>query len=231
MQHPTPRPATKASDFQFLIAENSKDRSRGTICPSEWTTSRLSQSRAQATLKGGRRLRPSREGAGKTGCSPHPQPRSQLKKHTGVVATGRGGFNRPSLRNGFNGFLRALLGDRAFLPPSSTQCASIVANLMPASGHQDHTASPSASSASRLYAPPRPPHPAPNVRDDREPSLLGARDSAGDSRDFSSKGSEISLRVMLDTSFAKQPVGQISGTMACGQIALLPMPSDQLSPI
>jgi hypothetical protein len=28
------------------------------------------------------------------------------------------GFTRPSLRNGFNGFLRDLLGDRAFLPPS-----------------------------------------------------------------------------------------------------------------
>jgi hypothetical protein len=27
-------------------------------------------------------------------------------------------FNRPSLRNGFNGFLRALPGDRAFLSPS-----------------------------------------------------------------------------------------------------------------
>src|SRR5579863_7161349 len=28
------------------------------------------------------------------------------------------GSIRPSLRNGFNGFLRALPGDRAFLPPS-----------------------------------------------------------------------------------------------------------------
>jgi hypothetical protein len=28
------------------------------------------------------------------------------------------GFTRPSLRNGFNGFLRALPGDRALLPPS-----------------------------------------------------------------------------------------------------------------
>src|SRR5450432_794860 len=27
-------------------------------------------------------------------------------------------ISRHSLRNGFNGFLRALLGDRAFLPPS-----------------------------------------------------------------------------------------------------------------
>jgi hypothetical protein len=94
--------------------------------------------------------RPSSEGAGKTGCPPHPQPRVQNRKHTSVVATGRGGFIRPSLRNGFNGLLRALPGDRAFLPPSSTQCASIVADLMPASGHQDHAASPSASNALRL---------------------------------------------------------------------------------
>src|SRR5712671_1296675 len=28
---------------------------------------------------------------------------------------------RPSLRNGFNGFLRALLGDRALLPPSPAE--------------------------------------------------------------------------------------------------------------
>jgi hypothetical protein len=44
-------------------------------------------------------------------------------------------------RNGFNGFFRALSGDRAFLPPSLADCS---ANLMPASRHQDHTTSPSA---------------------------------------------------------------------------------------
>ena len=54
------------------------------------------------------------------------------------------GNTRHFLRNGFNGFLRALLGDRALLPPSPARCASIVANLTPASGRQDHTASPSA---------------------------------------------------------------------------------------
>jgi hypothetical protein len=48
---------------------------------------------------------------------------------------------RHSPRNGFNGFLRDLPGDRAFLPPS---LAAFAANLMPASGHQDHTTSPSA---------------------------------------------------------------------------------------
>jgi hypothetical protein len=54
------------------------------------------------------------------------------------------GSIRLSPRNGFNGFLRALPGDRAFLPPSSTNKS---ANLTPASGRQDHTTSPSASGA------------------------------------------------------------------------------------
>jgi hypothetical protein len=46
------------------------------------------------------------------------------------------------------------------------------ATLTPASGRQDHTTSPSAS-ASFVNAPPkRPPHPAPNVRDDRDTPLL-----------------------------------------------------------
>jgi hypothetical protein len=56
-------------------------------------------------------------------------------------------------RNGFNGLFRALPGDRAFLPPSSADQGSVrarsgaqtSANLTPASGRQDHTTSPSAS--------------------------------------------------------------------------------------
>jgi hypothetical protein len=44
------------------------------------------------------------------------------------------------------GLFRALPGDRAFLPPSP---ARLSANLMPASGHQDHTSSPSACQRSR----------------------------------------------------------------------------------
>jgi hypothetical protein len=51
---------------------------------------------------------------------------------------------RHSPRNGFNGFLRALLGDRACLPPSFADSS---AHLTPASGRQDHTTSPSASGA------------------------------------------------------------------------------------
>src|SRR6202011_3278386 len=49
-----------------------------------------------------------------------------------------------SPRNGFNGFLRALPGDRALLPPSSLR-SLLPKNLTPASGRQDHTTSPSAS--------------------------------------------------------------------------------------
>src|SRR6266478_5470467 len=60
---------------------------------------------------------------------------------------------------------------------------NIVANLTPASGRQDHTTSPSASAPLVSTSPKRPPHPAPNVRDDRDTPLLrgrDARDVAGD---------------------------------------------------
>jgi hypothetical protein len=102
----------------------------------------------------------------------------------------------------FYSLYRALPGDRAFLPPSSLR-SLLLKNLMPASGHQDHTTSPSASTPSTPKATPgfvqvrrsfseggsalvrsatcvhRIP---PRVRDDREPPLCEARrgDSAFD---------------------------------------------------
>ena len=81
------------------------------------------------------------------------------------------GSIRLSARNGFNGFLRALPGDRACLSPSS---ADDSANLTPASGCQDHTTSPFASGALvrstiRVHRIP------PRVRDDRDTPLCGAR--------------------------------------------------------
>jgi hypothetical protein len=63
------------------------------------------------------------------------------------------------------------------------RCESILANLMPASRHQNHTTSPSANRRIRQLRSSRPSHPAPNVRDDREAPLLRARDArinAGD---------------------------------------------------
>src|SRR6266516_3612287 len=70
------------------------------------------------------------EGAGNAGRSLHPQSRVRNKiKHTSVVTTGSDGFNRHSPRNGFNGFLRALLGDHAVLPPSSCGYGFVQARL------------------------------------------------------------------------------------------------------
>jgi hypothetical protein len=70
---------------------------------------------------------------------------------------GHTGITRHSPRNGFNGFLRALPGDRALLPPSP---AGPTASLTPASRCQDHTTWPSASNIARL-ARRCVPHPAP----------------------------------------------------------------------
>src|SRR5579864_3376583 len=60
---------------------------------------------------------------------------------------------RRFLRNGFNSFLRALPGDRAFLSPSPLR-SLLLKNLTPASRRQDHTTSPSAGKARPSAAPP-----------------------------------------------------------------------------
>src|ERR1700681_1910198 len=82
--------------------------------------------------------------------------------------TGSAEAIRHSLRNGFNAYNVLSPVSRALLPPSP---ALLSANLMPASGHQDHTPSPSASgafvkSAVRVHRTP------PRVRDDRETPLF-----------------------------------------------------------
>src|ERR1700676_4692338 len=104
-------------------------------------------------------------------------------------------------RNGFNGFLRALPGDRAVLPPSSRglrfyHCPvgpiKPPQDLTPASGCQDHTTSPYAATSlvrslgdrSRAFRQPalQPRRAqnaaastasAPRVRDDRDTPLVG----------------------------------------------------------
>ncbi len=130
-----------------------------------------------------------------------PQPCVQSIESTRVSHHRSTGSTRPSLRNGFNGLLRALPGDRAFLSPSLAAMRSIVANLTSASGYQDHTTSPSASTPSLVVATSRPSHPAPNVRDDREAPLLRVRGMAGISNAVSSnRRSEIFLSEGLDTS-------------------------------
>jgi hypothetical protein len=134
-----------------------------------------------------------REGAGNAGRSMHPQPRMQNKKAYECSHHGHTGFARHSLRNGFNGFLRALPGDRALLPPS---LADRSANLMPASGHQNHTTSSSASalfvsSAMRVH------RISPRVRDDRDTPLCGSRQARFRS-DLGQAGKELFFQKRLD---------------------------------
>ena len=76
----------------------------------------------------------------------------------------------------FYGLIRALPGDQACLTPSP---ALLIADLTPALGRQNHTTWPYASAsfvrlAVARLTPPRPPHPLPNVRDDRETPLCGS---------------------------------------------------------
>ena len=86
--------------------------------------------------------------------------RPKNRKDTSVVTTGLPKRSGLPCANGFNGFLRALSGDRAFLPPSPVTMLSHRPCLMPASRHQDHTTSPSAVGALVWQSHPRPPHPA-----------------------------------------------------------------------
>jgi hypothetical protein len=86
--------------------------------------------------------RPPSEGAGNAGrwCA---RSRACSVGNTRVSHHGHTGNTRHSPRNGFNGLFRALPGDRALLPPSPLR-SLLLKNLMPASGHQDHTTLPSA---------------------------------------------------------------------------------------
>src|SRR5712671_4420483 len=86
---------------------------------------------------------------------------------------------RPSLRNGFNGVLRALLGDHAWLPPSPVRRRKrlhVLSACIGAPGPHDFAVRCSIirpRKKLRLTLP-RPSHPVPNVRDDRDTPLLWA---------------------------------------------------------
>src|SRR6202011_3471545 len=68
------------------------------------------------------------EGAGKAGCPEHPQPVCIGSKHT-VVTTVAPEITRLSPRNGFNGFLRALLGDEFLLVTVAERTSGDLARL------------------------------------------------------------------------------------------------------
>jgi hypothetical protein len=82
------------------------------------------------------------------------------------------GITRHSPRSGFNSLFRDLPGDLALLPPSPLR-SLLLKNLTSASRRQDHTTSPVRYRAIRQRRNLRPPHPVPNVRDDRETPPCG----------------------------------------------------------
>ena len=116
------------------------------------------------------------EGAGKAGCRLHPWALCN-KKSTGVgpqVNRSNAGFPCAVVY----GLLRALPGDRAFLPPSPPRSV-LLGSLTPASGRQDHTTSPSARSGVRLRRHPRPPHPTATFVTCATPLLSGETGGVG----------------------------------------------------
>jgi len=123
-------------------------------------------------------------------------PCAKGSKHTVVTTVAPGSPGIPA-RNGFNGFLRALPGDRLIVTVTRVM-RSIIANLTPAPGRQDHTTSPSAICAVRQkrIRVHRIPHPT-SVTIAKRPSY-GARDSAEYAGDLGRKGSEIFFKTHLD---------------------------------
>jgi len=114
------------------------------------------------------------EGAGNAGWFGHTHGLAcEIRKHTSKSPQ-VSPAHRHSLHDGFNGLLRALPGEPGFL--ATIACEIISTSLTPASGRQDHTASPSALRAPVLRA--RSVHRIPqlNVRDD---SRNAPREEAG----------------------------------------------------
>ena len=99
-----------------------------------------------------------KEGAGKAGCALHPRSRVPRKTENAHEHTGEAEAIRPSLRNGFTAYSALSLVTGLSCHHHQPEVL-LPANLTPASGRQDHTASPSASRALVCRALKRPPHP------------------------------------------------------------------------
>jgi len=111
------------------------------------------------------------EGTGNAGRPMRPQPCVQSKKARKQVTT-----VTPETPGIPRAMVLRLIARSPWWPGFLATIASriIPRDLTPASGRQDHTTSPSALRAFRLEASKRPPHPALNVRDDRETPLCEA---------------------------------------------------------
>ncbi len=140
--------AARCRETQSLASASSGHvfSARGTPCPSDAICMSLSKIERAQGRPGARR--------------PHGPPAT---KKAGGSHHRFGRTTRPSLRDRFTAYTRSPWCAGACWPPSSARSASFVANLIPASGYQDITTSPSAKDTSRPLAPPRPSLPALHV--------------------------------------------------------------------
>src|ERR1700743_1234887 len=113
--------------------------------------------------------RPSREGAGKTGCALHPRSRVQMcSKEHAHEHTGSAEAVRPSLRNGFTAYfvLSPATGLFVTVTREKRQLLADLNSSIGASGPH-HFAGPelhrSSTRINRATAQPRPPHPVPTL--------------------------------------------------------------------
>jgi hypothetical protein len=156
--HAAPRPGheSSASDTIFkqpaALARSASDEAIQSIAQIAMTRTRVRIPAARCARAFFQTSRQQTEGAGNAGCFAHPQPCvRKMKAHK--LKSPQVGRNIPTFpARWFYGFFRALLGDRAFLPPSSERCENIATNLASASGCRDHTTSPSANDAARHAA-------------------------------------------------------------------------------
>jgi hypothetical protein len=150
------------------------------------------------------------EGAGKAGCSPHPQPRVQMKKAHEQVTTGTPRSSGLPCAMVY-GLFCALPGVHdLFSHRRPRNAKALSANLAPAKGCQNHAASPSAPMLFVEPTPSRPPHPASRV------VTIAIRPShrGGTARTIrlilASEKQNFFLRAWLDRNFARGPDGQIT---------------------
>ena len=116
------------------------------------------------------------EGAGNAGCALHPRSRVPKIAHLAHTSIQGSGNTPTSPAQWLYGLLRALPGERAFLPPSPLR-SLLLKSLTPASRRQDHTTSPYAlAHSSALARLNKSVHriPDPTQRDDRETPLVWA---------------------------------------------------------
>ena len=156
-------------------------------------------------------FRPSRtEGVGNAGCPMHPQPRVRIlvaSMHTSIHS-GRNGSPGIPARSGFNGFLRALPGDRACLSPSPANSIRKLDASVGASGPHDFAVRLSAVRQRRRHVHRIPPR----VRDDRDTPLQGDETAVNLEVIWVFRKSEYFCKTgwtLTDTGISELPDGQI----------------------